>query len=312
MFKSLRFAKYRFCLLFKEGFSVPRFAGSMLRGAFGMVLRKVLCISNQRVCNNCILLHTCVFAYLFESRVPDGSNSFKTFDEIPRPFIFEPPLNSEESSRRFDFGLILVGKAIDYLPYFIFAFKELEKRGLGRNRSKFFLEKVVSVGEKGESKFVYSGEEQIVYDTGFLFGKEAILNRADQLSNEEITLEFLTPTRIKFEGKLTNQVQFHNIIRALLRRISLLCYFHCGVKLDLDYKGIIEQAKKVEYIHSELHWAEQARYSGRQKNLLKMGGLVGKARFRGELQQFLPLLAAGEWLHVGKGSVMGLGKYVIK
>ncbi|MFQ6120332.1 MAG: CRISPR system precrRNA processing endoribonuclease RAMP protein Cas6 [Methanosarcinales archaeon] len=152
----------------------------------------------------------------------------------------------------------------------------------------------------------------MIYDTGFLFGYDAILNRGDQLSKREITLEFLTPTRIKFEGKLTSQVQFHNIIRALLRRISLLCYFHCNVKIDLDYKGIIEKAKKVECLTSELHWAEQTRYSGRQKSLMKMGGLVGKAIFRGELQPFLPLLAAGEYLHVGKGCVMGLGKYVIR
>lgn len=208
MFRDLSFAKYHFCLLFKEGFSVPRFAGSMLRGAFGMVLRKVACVSNLRVCKNCLLHRTCVFSYLFESRVPEGSNSFKTFDEIPRPFLFEPALNPDdiESGGIFDFGLILVGKAIDYLPYFIFAFKELEKRGLGRNRSKFFLEKVVSVGEKEESKLVYSGEEQMVYDTGFIFGSDAILNRTDQLSKEEITLEFLTPTRIKEDFKVRKAV----------------------------------------------------------------------------------------------------------
>jgi hypothetical protein len=27
---------------------------------------------------------------------------------------------------------------------------------------------------------------------------------------------------------------------------------------------------------------------------------------------FLPLLAAGEWVHVGKGAVMGLGKYQVE
>lgn len=42
-----------------------------------------------------------------------------------------------------------------------------------------------------------------------------------------------------------------------------------------------------------------------------MGGFVGEIIFEGEIEPFMPLLKAGEILHVGKGTSFGLGKYRI-
>jgi CRISPR/Cas system endoribonuclease Cas6 (RAMP superfamily) len=44
---------------------------------------------------------------------------------------------------------------------------------------------------------------------------------------------------------------------------------------------------------------------------MKMGGFVGEITFQGELEQFLPFIALGEYIHVGKGTSFGLGKYEI-
>jgi CRISPR/Cas system endoribonuclease Cas6 (RAMP superfamily) len=45
---------------------------------------------------------------------------------------------------------------------------------------------------------------------------------------------------------------------------------------------------------------------------MKMGGFTGEAEYAGEgLQEFLPLLAAGELLHVGTGTTFGLGCYAL-
>jgi len=42
-----------------------------------------------------------------------------------------------------------------------------------------------------------------------------------------------------------------------------------------------------------------------------MGGFLGEITFEGELTEFLPFLKLGEYLHIGKGTVYGLGKYEI-
>jgi CRISPR/Cas system endoribonuclease Cas6 (RAMP superfamily) len=43
-----------------------------------------------------------------------------------------------------------------------------------------------------------------------------------------------------------------------------------------------------------------------------MGGLVGRVTYEGDLSDYLPLLALGELVHVGKGTVFGNGQYQIE
>lgn len=45
---------------------------------------------------------------------------------------------------------------------------------------------------------------------------------------------------------------------------------------------------------------------------MKLGGFIGEIEYKGEaITEFLPLIVAGEILHVGTGTSFGLGKYEI-
>lgn len=102
-------------------------------------------------------------------------------------------------------------------------------------------------------------------------------------------------------------------IRNLLRRLSLLYYFHCGGDpSEWDFKGIIEKAEEIKVKEKNLRWHDWERYSGRQDTRLKMGGFIGAISFEGNLEPFMLLIKAGEVLHVGKGTEFGLGKYEVK
>jgi CRISPR-associated endoribonuclease Cas6 len=127
----------------------------------------------------------------------------------------------------------------------------------------------------------------------------------------KVTLRFLTPTRIKYEGKLTIDIDFEVVMRNLLRRLSWLAEVHCGEKWELDWKGLIQRAKEIKTVHSDLRRHDWERYSQRQGTRMKMGGFLGEIAFEGDLAEFMPFLKLGEYLHVGKGTVYGLGKYEI-
>ena len=43
-----------------------------------------------------------------------------------------------------------------------------------------------------------------------------------------------------------------------------------------------------------------------------LGGVVGQITYCGNLQEFLPLRRLGEYIHVGKGTSFGLGKYALE
>jgi len=44
---------------------------------------------------------------------------------------------------------------------------------------------------------------------------------------------------------------------------------------------------------------------------MKLGGVIGRIAFKGEIGEFMPFIKLGEFLHVGKGTTFGLGKYEI-
>jgi hypothetical protein len=249
------------------------------------------------------------------------------------PFVIEPPLDSTTQYAEGDvlvFVLVLVGRAIDYLPYFIFAFEHLgQRRGIGRGeagggrggteggrretgggRGKFAVEAVTALNGNGEGTRVYDGESKVLCAS---FVPERIYDRTNRTASRSsafrLTISYLTPTRLIFDRALAAVPEFHILIRNLLRRVSNLAYFHCDGELDLDFRGLVQAAEAVKLVDNRTRWHDWERYSARQDAKLKMGGMVGEAVYEGDVTPFIPLLALGEVLHVGKGTGMGLGRY---
>ena len=75
---------------------------------------------------------------------------------------------------------------------------------------------------------------------------------------------------------------------------------------------MLAQAKKIQITDNQATWHDLPRFSGRQKQWMKFGGLLGSITYAGDLRPFLPFLAVGEWTHVGGKTSFGLGKYVME
>ena len=129
--------------------------------------------------------------------------------------------------------------------------------------------------------------------------------------NNKITISLLTPLRLRFDGHITDKIEFHILIRNLLRRISSLTYFHCNERFQVNFKELIEKAMAVKQTTSDTHWFDWKRYSTRQEEWMSLGGVTGTISYEGDITNFMPLLRLGEYVHVGKGTSFGLGKYEI-
>jgi len=315
----MKLIKHHFILNPVTDLILPPYKGSTLRGGFGHALKRVTCMNRGEECTSCILRSKCAYSYIFETALFNSVHGKTEGSRLPHPFIIEPSRDGKQfykTGDKLDFNLVLLGQAIDYTPHVILAFEELGKIGIGKNRGKYRdngkykLDKVISTGCDSDT-IIYDGKSHITNDLGVI-DSAGYFNASPDPGCNKITLRFLTPARIKYNGNFIEDLDFAILMRNLLRRLSWLAEIHCGEKWDMDWKGIIGRAKKgVRTVHSGLCWHDWERYSNRQEKRLKMGGFIGDITFEGELAEFFPFLRLGEYLHVGKGTVYGLGKYEI-
>ena len=94
----------------------------------------------------------------------------------------------------------------------------------------------------------------------------------------------------------------------MLRRMSSLFNVWGDGEPVLDYKGLVERAGAVRIHHNALRWFDWRRYSNRRERKMFMGGLMGSVAYEGNLDEYLPLVAFSEKVHLGKNTSFGLGK----
>lgn len=58
-----------------------------------------------------------------------------------------------------------------------------------------------------------------------------------------------------------------------------------------------------------LVWQDWERYTSRQNQEMNLGGVVGRWYLKQVPAELLPFIYLGQWLHLGKETAFGLGKY---
>lgn len=298
--KKLKYSEYDVHLQAMDRIRLPIFSGSTLRGAFGFALRKVSCSPMCKDPQNCIIGNRCPYYFAFISQRNDVESGLRNY---PHPFVLQPfDGGIIEPGEMLSFGFILFGKAREILPYFIYAFMQMGEWGIGKGRGKF---KLVDVKDRRTQKVLFSENNKALQGYGTVLSPEPI-----SIGNSA-TIEFITPLRLKNGGKYVSKPSFQEIIRAILRRTSLLVRGYCGAELEMPYKSIIESAKSVKLVSAGTNRVEIERYSSRQNAKIPLIGFLGLLRFEGDMNQFSAILDAGSHIHIGGATAFGFGKYII-
>jgi hypothetical protein len=254
-----------------------------------------------------------VYAYVFETPGSADGSPLMRASNVAHPFVLEPPETPEREVKLgelLSLGLVLVGRAISLAPYFLAACREMGRQGVGRGRGQFRLERVIA-DDPGDPKgrIVYDGDRDLLAPAVPPWTLEDL--HAGRNSKEHVTIEFLTPTRLRQDADLVVRPEFSTLVTALLRRIAVLAEAHCSAQPLQDARSILATARDVRVLKTDLGWHDWERYSARQQTRMALGGFVGRITFAGPLTPWWPLLRLGEVLHVGKGTAFGLGKYRI-
>lgn len=300
-------AEYRFHFIAQMDFLLPPYTGSAWRGLFGHALKQTVCITHEKHCEDCLLWQQCVYSYIFETPPPATTTMMRKSKTAPHPFIIRPDPNQAQTVNKGDrlfIDMVLIGKANQQLPYIIHAMQQIGKRGIGYQRGKFALTFIEQHTVQGRETIYHTGER--------LAALPIVPINIPALPQGNITLNFATPFRHSQQGRLILETtfSFYALLSPLMRRFSLLSYFHTDHSLQLDFKALTEHAKQVRLQQRSLHWHHWQRYSSRQKTTISMSGIMGSIELAAaDLQPFWQMLVLGQYVHVGKVTVMGLGRY---
>ncbi|MGC8720816.1 MAG: CRISPR system precrRNA processing endoribonuclease RAMP protein Cas6 [Thermodesulforhabdaceae bacterium] len=297
----------------RDRIELPPYAGSTLRGALGVALKRVCCVARRVICGECLLRNSCVYVYLFETPLLGDGPEAARFRNAPHPFVlkvptlFEPTVLSPGDT--WSFGMALFGKAINWLPYMVAAIQRMGEIGIGRGRGTFDLSCVRSVGPDGMVWETVYVDEKLAFPERVIDLSELASTCAFQEGNGMFRIHFLTPLRLKYRGKLVNIPEFHIIVGNLLQRLNVLMKIHSDVVEPIPSQNYIALAREVELVENATAWHDWERYSHRQRRKTRLGGFVGTAVYRGDPTAFEPYLTLGSIIHVGKNTGFGLGNY---
>ena len=298
----------------EEKIPLPPFPGVTLRGAFGMALKRTTCVTRHKDCATCMLNQKCVYATSFENIFSGNSPFLKGTDRAPHPVLIYPVEQGKSVTRKggiYTLGLTVFGGKREYLPYYVYAISRLGNIGLGKARGKFRITSVQEIHFPRGKKEIYDPKKEALSLDGQGVSIHAILAKKERLN--QITLKTLTPLRLKTGRKLLKKPEPVQIIKSALVRLRVLSSLYSDETLDLlkdlDFGELLRNVK-VE--SSDFTWREVSRYSKRQETSMKLGGVMGQMTLYGNLEKSLPFLRMGQWIHVGKNTGFGLGRYELK
>jgi hypothetical protein len=313
---ALPLLRARVTLRLLEDGPLPEFKGAMLRGGFGYAFQRVSCPppcwGRSEACAASAL---CPYRWVFETPRPPGVEHLRSLQDIPRPFVIEPPPDGRTSYRAgesLEFGLVLIGRGVSYLPYFLAGFEELGRLGLGRGPVHARLERVEALRPWQPTGVVVYQDGRALADTGDLplIDAAAIAERARQLP-PTLHLTLHAPLRLKARGEFLRALDLPAIVQAACWRLNTLCIFHGDGPWEVDHRALVEQARAVAVERARLRWLDVQRTStrGGREETMPQGGLLGTALLHGVSEELRAVLLAGEVVHIGKACTFGHGGY---
>ena len=286
----------------------------------GSSLRRNVCFQRGSRCEDCIIANNCPYSRIYHPGPVDGADYSRGYTKVPPPYVIEPPSDTAfQAGDNLNMDLVLVGRSTELLPYFIMALQRAGESGITSRKSRLRLVTVEGLlPESGSWKTIYdTSRDELEDDIPFIradtfrFVSEPI---ADLSTNTELTAILETMTRLKFRGQYVTRVEFPVLLRAILRRITMLSECYCDGEFAFP-DDLLDRASEVIIQEDHTQWYDWHRYSSRQNREMPLGGVIGSVRYlvpSDYLASVMPYLTLAHYIHAGKNTSFGLGKIGFK
>lgn len=254
----------------------------------------------------------CIFPQVFEPPVPASAPILANYRVAPTAFVLDPG----ETPR----GLIyipedlipltfrLFGRLTRFAPYVLQALLDAAAGGVGPDRAILtpaFVQSGLTVDFAAAQPFNPETAAAALVPASLLI---------PPLPPGPIAIRATTPLRLRLHNDLIVPAHFRpaHLLGAVVRRVSLVSLFFAADPPKFDHRALKDAADRLEWSAASFHWVETARRSARQQTTMQLGGMLGEAALDlAPAPALWPFLWLGQWLHVGKSTTMGFGRYRI-
>lgn len=306
---SFPLARYRFKFTVAESLRLPEYAGSTLRGAFGHALMQLSGISKQDIQSRTSLFLQSPYAHVFDpQQVMRSESSLHGLQQLPVPYVIEAPLTGEATYLPGDtlsFDLVLTGKALAHLAIIVLAWRRAFLRGIGAGDGKAELLLVEQVQPDNRTEIIFDADNPVIR------AHNGVVTVPDFPGPCDVHLHLQTPLRLQQRGKILGPRDMVTsvFLRHLIRRVTIQAQHQNAYVWSLDVIRNLNLLAEQVMGERNLVWKNWSRYSSRQKQTMELGGVTGNLYLRAVPAELLPFIYLGQWLHVGKETSFGLGKY---
>ncbi|MEQ8693943.1 MAG: CRISPR system precrRNA processing endoribonuclease RAMP protein Cas6 [Gammaproteobacteria bacterium] len=159
--------------------------------------------------------------------------------------------------------------------------------------------------------FVVTAREPLAPSPGLATGAPWTLEQAAGRigSRDAVSIVFDQPLRIVREGKLVDAMTLPLLADAALRRLLALS----TARSSEDW-GLLRGLRSLRIDDGAWSGGPQdlVRYSGSQRREVELRGVVGRLELPRGTGTIISLMEVAAWLHLGKGTVFGMGRPLIR
>jgi len=218
------------------------------------------------------------------------------FGASPSCYIIRPA--SSDRGRAPVMEWILIGDATKYDQNLVRAWDIASGMGVGAQRTRYHIRESYVLGPDGQANKV--GSAWRLSDTVWPVAGEAKCTPC--------RIECATPLRILRNDRLIEKPTLTDLVVTIARRIRQFLPPDVREKANELVDEAIELSKEIPSMSWFSERVEMKRYSGAEKKELRLHAITGFLDLPNGASELWPILAAAQWMHVGKGTVVGLGQ----
>jgi hypothetical protein len=248
---------------------------------------------------------------LFQPALSDDPVARRKFQKPAPAFVITMPVMRKKlfsAGDQLELEVLFLVTSIPLIHNFLRSLIHLGQLGLVAGKGHFEVSEVHSRGIDDSESLAWRHEEPLESLTCSVFSLTWLLQ--EQRIARNVTLKFVTPTRLMVEGKPLRKPDFTQVFPFMLRRTTSMLHAHSGVEVLDDPTHLLTLMREIKVVESRLLWHDWRPLSGQQG--LVVGGFVGEMVLDSQsLDEIYWVLVVASLFGLGKGATYGAGRFVL-